>query len=321
MKLLEVKHLKISFETHQGTLHAVRDFSFDLYEGECLGLVGESGCGKSVTALSLLGLLPNTARVEGQILWRGQGVLSWNQVQWQSFRGSDAAMIFQEPGRSFDPLTTVESNFRETILAHHPKESKEEIRRRTLEMLQQVRIEQPEKRLKNFPHQFSGGMLQRLMIALALVNRPRLLIADEPTTALDVTIQAQIIQLLNNLKNELKLSIIFITHNLALLKGFAQRIIVLYNGLVMEEGDTEQILKSPRHPYTQLLIQSLIRRQDRHEFKTFPEIQGQPPDPLRLLPGCPFSTRCSLKQPGCEQHLPELKNNLRCSVINGKDHA
>ncbi len=321
MKLLEVKNLQVSFHTSQGKLRAVRGVDFDLEAGECLGLVGESGCGKSVTALSLLGLLPGIAEVQGEILWQGQKVTQWDQKKWRDFRGKEAAMIFQEPGRSFDPLTTVEANFREALLAHRPEMPKAEIRRVTLDLLYQVKIPDPERRLGNYPHQFSGGMLQRLMIALALVHRPSLLLADEPTTALDVTIQNQIIQLLKELQQNYRLSIIFITHNLALLKNFAHRIIVLYNGLVMEEGATDELLYRPRHPYSRLLLDSLIKRGDRHESRPLPSVQGQPPDPLLVVPGCPFAARCPLREDACEQSLPELKNRLRCAVINRGEHA
>lgn len=321
MKLLEVRNLHITFDTPQGPLRAVRGVSFELQEGECLGLVGESGCGKSVTALSLMGLLPPIAHLEGDVFWKEENITKWNKTQWQNFRGAEAAMIFQEPGRSFDPLTTVESNFRETFLAHKPNMSKSEIHKATLELLEQVKIPEPLRRLKNYPHQFSGGMLQRLMIALALAHRPRLLLADEPTTALDVTIQNQIIQLLKELQQQYRLTIIFITHNLALLKNFAHRILVLYNGLVLEEGSTEDLLHHPRHPYSQLLIDSLIKRGDRHENRPLPATQGQPPDPLLTLPGCPFATRCPLKEEACTESLPELENQLRCLVVNRGNHA
>lgn len=321
MRMLQVNGLHVDFDTHQGKLEAIRELSFELEEGECVGLVGESGCGKSVTALSLLNLLPPTAKISGDIRWLGESVSGWDHRRWRNFRGAEAAMIFQEPGRSFDPLATVEANFREVILAHRPETPRHRIRDIALEHLHAVRIPEPERRLRNYPHQFSGGMLQRLMIALALVHRPKLLLADEPTTALDVTIQNQIIQLLKDLQRDYRLAIVFITHNLALLNGFARRVLVLYNGLLVEEGSTQEILTRPRHPYTRLLLSSLIRKGERHEERPLPPTQGQPPDPLHPLPGCPFHPRCPLREPVCDRELPAWADRVRCHVVRRRDNA
>lgn len=320
MNLLSLSNWRITFRTAHGDLRAVRGLDLQIAEGECVGLVGESGSGKSVTGLSVLDLLPPTARTEGRRLWQGEDTSTWSAQRWRDFRGREVAMIFQEPGRSFDPLTTVRQNFRETLLAHQ-KLSPEEVQRRTLELLHEVRLPDPEKRLDNYPHQFSGGMLQRLMIALALAHRPRLLIADEPTTALDVTIQAQIIRLLKTLQREHRLAVLFITHNLALLRDFVDRIVVLYGGLAMEEGPAEEILARPRHPYTHLLLSSLIRPGERHEERTLPESTGQPPDPLDPPPGCPFQPRCPLAQESCARGVPAWRKRLRCRVVNGDDDA
>ncbi len=321
-ELLRIENLSVDFTTSQGNLSAVRQFNLSLSEGECLGLVGESGSGKSVSATAVLGLLPASARLSsGKILWKGEDQAGWDAHRWRSFRGLEVAMIFQEPGRSFDPLATIGANFKETLLAHHPHVPKNEIHQRTLQLLGEVRIPDPENRLGNYPHQFSGGMLQRVMIALALANSPQVLIADEPTTALDVTIQAQIIDLIKSLQKSRKLSVLFITHNLALLDRFADRITVMYGGLQMEEARTDTILKTPLHPYTNLLLDSLIRPGDRPGNKVFPESQGYAPDPLRLPLGCPFASRCPLAEELCSAAIPEWKQGVRCRRVKEGHHA
>ncbi len=318
--MLEVKNLIVTFPLRRGALQAVRGVSFSMVKGEVLGIVGESGSGKSVTAQALMRLLPVYTRISGKILFEGQDVGKMEKKDLPGFRGSKIAMIFQEPGRSFDPLYNMEKTFRETLKLHHPEETDEQLRERTLNLMREVQIPQPEDRLGNYPHQFSGGQLQRMMIALALASDPELLIADEPTTALDVTIQAQIIELLLKIKAERGMGIIFISHDLDLVSRVADRILVMYGGLVMEEGDAGKIYQSPAHPYSRGLLHSMPSFGTHYSRDRLITIPGNVPNPIRPEPGCPFAPRCSYRQEKCIQALPEVRlideRNSRCILEN-----
>ena len=317
--MLEIKDLKVSFNTPRGLLQAVRGVSFKLEPGEFLGIVGESGCGKSVTASSILKLLPPNGRISGEVILNGKFPLSMDDDQLQDFRGKQAAMIFQEPGRSFDPIYNMSRTFFETFAAHEPGIDIAESDRRAVRLLREVNLSRPEERLGNFPHQFSGGQLQRIMIALALASDPDFLIADEPTTALDVTIQSEIIELLMQLKQKRKLGLIFITHDIELVSNIADRIIVMYSGLVMENSSAMAILENPMHPYTAGLIASLPAFGEHYTRRKLQSIPGTVPDPVNPEPGCPFKPRCKLALDECSLTVPELEREdglYRC-IVNG----
>ena len=305
MSLLEVKDLHIDFATEQGVLHAVRGVDFALEEGEVLGIVGESGSGKSVTAHSTMRLLPANARYTGgDVLYQGQSVFAFDYEGLRSYRGREIGIIFQEPGRSFDPIYSMGNSMAETIRSHQPDLTEEEIYEKSIRLLKETNVPFPEDRLTNFPHQFSGGLLQRILIAHALASDPKVLIADEPTTSLDVTIQAGIIELLLRLKEERNLSIIFITHNLALISGIADRIVVMYGGLVMEQGPTAEVLEAPRHPYTRALLNSILDLGQHYTDTPITAVAGTVPDPYRPEPGCPFAPRCPLAEAACTEAVP-----------------
>jgi oligopeptide transport system ATP-binding protein len=306
MNLLSVRDLEVRFRTHDGSVYAVNGVSFDLDEGETLGLVGESGCGKSVTNLAVMRLLPAPAgRIEGgEVIFEGQDLLGLAESEMRAMRGKELAMIFQDPMTSLNPVLTVEEQMVETIRAHR-KVSKKEARVRAIELLGMVGIPQPEKRLRNFPHQFSGGMRQRVMIAMALALEPKLLIADEPTTALDVTIQAQVLELLARLAAEHGTAVILITHDLGVVAGMTKRINVMYAGFVVETAVTGDLFARPRHPYTVGLLHSMPRL-DAEEGEPLIPIEGVPPD-LRFAPtGCPFAPRCAWRVDRCWQEMPAL---------------
>ena len=319
--ILSVDNLHVNFTTGGGILEAVRGVRFDLDEGEILGIVGESGSGKSVTAHALMRLIPpNGAITAGTITYRGRDVASLGAEELRAFRGRDVAMIFQEPGRSFDPIYSIGRSLAETLRAHEPELSDEDVRARSIQLLEEVHVSNPESRLDNFPHQFSGGLLQRIMIAHALAGDPVVLIADEPTTALDVTIQAGVIDLLRELRRRRGLAIIFITHNLALISGFADRLVVMYAGMVMEEGPVAEVIGSPRHPYTAGLLGSLVPFGTHHSEHPLRILSGTPPDPTRHALGCPFAPRCPLVSDACRTAVPEIREDAdvqyRC-VVDG----
>jgi oligopeptide transport system ATP-binding protein len=306
MNLLSVRDLLVRFRTHDGSVFAVNGVSFDVDEGETLGLVGESGCGKSVTNLAVMRLLPAPAgKIEGgQVFFQGQDLLGLAESEMRMLRGKELAMIFQDPMTSLNPVLTVEEQMVETIRAHR-RVSKKEAKARTIELLGMVGIPQPEKRLRNFPHQFSGGMRQRVMIAMALALEPKLLIADEPTTALDVTIQAQVLELLSRLAAEHGTAVILITHDLGVVAGMTKRINVMYAGFVVETAVTGDLFARPRHPYTVGLLHSMPRLDDEEGQPLIP-IEGVPPD-LRFAPtGCPFAPRCAWRLDRCWQEMPAL---------------
>lgn len=307
---LTVQNLFVTFDVTTGNkniqIQAVRGVTFSMKRGEILGIVGESGSGKSVSTTAISGLLPGNAFVEGRIFFKGIELTSLSQDQFRELRGRKIGCIFQEPGRSFDPLQSIGNVFAETLKNSEPELSKEECKKRAVELLNEVGLPDAEKRLKNFPHQFSGGQLQRISIALSLAQGCDLLIADEPTTALDVTIQAQIVELLADLRNKRGLSIIFISHNIDLVASLCDNIIVMYGGLIMEKGTSAQIIKNPRHPYTKALLASTPKFGSHYTEQELSSIPGRVTDPASPVPGCPFAPRCGLKKDECE------KENFRC---------
>ncbi len=307
MALLSVRDLIVRFRTHDGTVHAVNGVSFDLDEGETLGLVGESGCGKSVTNLAVMRLLPAPAgRIEGgQVLFEGEDLIGLDEAEMRELRGKEIAMIFQDPMTSLNPVLTIEEQMVETIKAHK-KVTKKEARARAVELLTMVGMSEPDRRLRDFPHQFSGGMRQRVMIAMALALQPKLLIADEPTTALDVTIQAQVLELLSRLTSEHKTAVILITHDLGVVAGLTRRINVMYAGFVVESATTAELFAGPAHPYTVGLLHSMPRL-DAQPGEPLIPIEGTPPD-LRHAPvGCPFAPRCAWRVESCWHEMPPLE--------------
>jgi len=305
MPLLEVRDLVVRFRTHEGTIHAVNGISFDLEPGERLGLVGESGCGKSVTNLAILRLLPKPAgRIEGgSVRFDGMDLVSLPESEMRDLRGKEIAMIFQDPMTSLNPVLTIEEQMVETIRAHRGV-TMAEARTRALELLEMVGIPQPEKRLKAFPHQFSGGMRQRVMIAMALSLEPKLMIADEPTTALDVTIQAQVLELLQRLTSEAGTALILITHDLGVVAGMTSRINVMYAGFIVETAATEAVFERPSHPYTVGLLHS-IPHVGGEDAELIP-IEGVPPDQRHAPSGCPFAPRCAWRVEACWREMPSL---------------
>ena len=304
--LLEVKNLKTHFFTMEGVVKAVDGVSYELNEGETLGLVGESGCGKSVSALSVMRLIPDPPGkiIDGEILLDGEDILKIDMEGMREVRGAKIAMVFQEPMTSLNPVLTVERQITETLQLHMGM-SKLESQRESVNLLTRVGIPDPELRIKQYPHQFSGGMRQRVMIAMALSCNPRLIIADEPTTALDVTIQAQILDLMKSLTTELGVALIVITHNLGVVARYADRVNIMYAGKVIERGEAREIYSNPRHPYTVGLLRSVPRLDLPRRAKLDP-IEGQPPDLINLPLGCAFRERCRWAIDKCATDTPEL---------------
>jgi len=307
--LLSVQHLKTSFKTDGGLVRAVNDVSYDLYEGETLGIVGESGSGKSVTSLSIMRLLPTPPAVidpSSKILYRGQDLLKFKDEQMRKIRGKEIAMIFQDPMTSLNPVLTIGKQITESIKLHLKFDDRKS-RDRAIELLKRVGIPGAEKRLDDYPHQFSGGMRQRVMIAMALSCDPKLLIADEPTTALDVTIQAQILDLLKNLRKDFGTAIILITHDLGVVAGMCDRINVMYAGKVVETSKARSLYANPRMPYTIGLLNSIPRLDEVKRSRLTP-IPGMPPDMINPPPGCSFEPRCVYSQPAtCRSQEPPLR--------------
>ena len=291
--ILKVEDLKTSFMTSSGEVQAVRGVSFEVHKGEILGIVGESGSGKSVTSMSILRLLADTARIKnGKIEFEGTDLTKVSDKQMREIRGQKIAMVFQDPKSSLNPLIPVGKQVAEMIHVHHPEMKRDELQAATLELFREVRIPEAEKRLKSYPHEFSGGMRQRVMIAMALANYPDLLIADEPTTALDVTIQAQVLELMRQLRTELNTSMIMITHDLGVVASLCDKIAVMYAGRIVEYGTTDDIFYNPKHEYTKGLLKS-IPRLDAKEHERLVPIEGTPIDLLNPPAGCPFAPRCS----------------------------
>lgn len=318
-KLLSVRNLKTSFFTHVGEVKAVRGISFDVNEGEVLGIVGESGSGKSVTSLSIMGLLQYPGRVvDGEILLNGEDILTYSKNQMRRVRGKEIAMIFQDPMTSLNPVYTIGNQVMEMILEHE-KMTKREARARAIEMLKLVGIPAAEKRIDSYPHEFSGGMRQRVMIALALSCNPKLLIADEPTTALDVTIQAQILSLIKSLNKQFGMTTMLITHDLGVVATVCDKVAVMYGGLIMEYGTVDEIFYHPRHPYTMGLLGS-IPHVDGGEKRRLIPIDGTPPDLINPPKGCPFSTRCKYCMNVCTREQPpyfaEDKHRTMCWMLD-----
>jgi len=303
--LLEVKDLEVSFFTYAGEVKAVRGISYQLKPGEVLGIVGESGSGKSVSSYGLMGIIPEPGRViGGSILFDGKDITTLSEKELQKIRGKDIGMIFQDPMTSLNPVYTVGNQIDES-LRKHTSLSKEQRKLRMLELFQLVGINQPEKRINQYPHEFSGGMRQRVMIAMALACNPKLLIADEPTTALDVTIQAQIIELLKELKEKIDMSIIFITHDLGVIADICDKVAVMYAGNIIETGSIDEIFYEPKHPYTWGLLKSMPKLfGDEHE-RLIP-IEGNPVDLINPPGGCAFAPRCKHCMKVCIDKIPPV---------------
>jgi len=303
--ILEVNNLQTSFFTHVGEVQAVRGISFKMRKGDVLGIVGESGSGKSVTALSIMKLIDHPGKIkEGQIIFDGNDITNYSEHKMASIRGNEIAMIFQDPMTSLNPVFRIRTLMVE-VIQRHQKISKKEAVQKAVDMLHLVGIPEPEKRIHSFPHEFSGGMRQRVMIATALSCNPKLLIADEPTTALDVTIQAQILDIMRDISSKLDTGIILITHDLGVIAETCKDLIVMYGGMPMEVGSVEQVFDNPQHPYTRGLLKS-VPRMDTEEKGRLKPIAGSPPDLLKPPAGCPFSTRCPNVMAICQEQAAPL---------------
>lgn len=308
-KILEVKNLEVSFRTYAGISHAVRGVDFYLNRGETLAIVGESGCGKTVTSKAIMGLLPesNTEIRKGEgsaILFHGDNLLDYNEKQMSQIRGSKISMIFQDPMTSLNPTMKIGDQIMESILIHQDI-SKAEARNQALEMLKLVKIPNAEERMKQYPFEFSGGMRQRAMIAVALACKPEILIADEPTTALDVTIQAQIMELIGSLQKELKMAVILVTHDLGVVASVADRIQVMYAGKIVERGVVDEIFYKPSHPYTRALLNSVPKIHTNNK-ETLYSLKGTPPDLINPPAGCSFAPRCEYGMLVCRKRYPDI---------------
>ncbi|MGH3132324.1 MAG: ABC transporter ATP-binding protein [Gaiellaceae bacterium] len=307
--ILEIRDLTVEFDTEDGVVHAVTHVSYDLHPGEVLGIVGESGSGKSVSMLSVLGLIPMPPGkiVTGEALFNGEDLLKMPKSKLRKIRGGQMAMIFQDPMTSLNPVLTIGNQISEAIRVHHPSMNDDAATKRTVELLELVGVPFAERRVDQYPHEFSGGMRQRAMIAMAIANDPSVLVADEPTTALDVTIQAQIVEVLKAAQRETHAATILITHDLGLIAELADRVVVMYAGRVVELGDVYTIFNSPRHPYTVGLMNSLARLDSDQEW--LEPIPGQPPSLLHRPPGCAFHPRCTFSQGRaiCRTDVPELR--------------
>jgi len=305
--LLEVNDLRTHFPTRTGLVRAVDGVSFHLDHGELLGLVGESGCGKSITALSVMRLIAPPGRiVSGEMLFQGTDLLQLSDAQMRQMRGDDIAMIFQDPMTSLNPVYTVGEQIAEALRLHR-KMSRKEARQATIEAMREVAIPDPARRINDYPHQLSGGMRQRVMIAMALACNPKLLIADEPTTALDVTIQAQILELLNDLRKQRDLAVLLITHDLGVVAEVADRVAVMYTGRIVEESPVEELFARPKHPYTEGLLRSVpkLTGEDVIKKERLETIEGVVPSPTNLPPGCHFAPRCPHRMLRCtEEEIP-----------------
>jgi len=307
--LLEVQGLSVSFKTERGILPAVDDVSFKVKKGEMTGIVGESGCGKSVTALSILRLLPApAARIAGGcIRFRGEDLLRLPEEKMRLLRGRAISMVFQDPMTSLNPVFRVGYQVGEILRTHFPDMNRKAISEKVRELFDMLGIPSPQRRMRSYPHELSGGLRQRVMIAMALACNPELMIADEPTTALDVTIQAQILDLIRDLQGKLGMSVLFITHDLGIVAQNTQRVVVMYAGKVVEEAETKELFRDPRHPYTRGLLRSLPGQQGNIQGKTkLPSIPGMVPDPLALPAGCYFRDRCPDAFDRCENAMPPL---------------
>jgi oligopeptide/dipeptide ABC transporter ATP-binding protein len=304
--LLQIRDLEVTFSTEEGKVTAVRGVNLDVHPGETLGVVGESGSGKSVTMLAMMGLLPKTATISGSATYRGQELLG-KKGAIKLYRGGRIAMIFQDPLTALNPVQRVGSQIAEGIMAHQPTLGRDGARQLAIEMLDRVGIPQPEARARNYPHEFSGGMRQRAMIAMAISNGPDVLIADEPTTALDVTVQAQILEVIKEAQVATEAAVVFITHDLGVIARLADRVQVMYAGRPAEMGGVDDIFAHPRHPYTRGLLQSLPKLDGKGVGERLTPIPGAPPSMLNPPPGCSFHPRCPMAQPVCTTEVPALR--------------
>ena len=304
--ILEVENLKVQFHTPEGTVYAVNGISYAIHEGEVVAVVGESGCGKSVSMMSILGLIPVPPGeiVQGTAVWRGQDLLTMSEDDLERVRGGEIGMIFQDPMTSLNPVLTIERQLTEALRKHYNLDQ-EQARSRGVELMELVGIPDAARRLRQYPHQFSGGMRQRVMIAMMLACNPGLLIADEPTTALDVTIQAQIVDLVVRMREKLGMAMIWITHDLGVVAGMADRVIVMYAGYIIEEAGVDDLYERPLHPYTVALLGALPRA-DRRRADRLSSIPGAPPNLLVKPHGCPFAPRCPLVVERCLAEMPPL---------------
>jgi oligopeptide/dipeptide ABC transporter ATP-binding protein len=321
-QLLRLHELIVELPTPAGWVRPVNEVSLRIAEGEAVGLVGESGSGKTMMALAMMGLLPLGARVSGEAEIESSGGRSatnltrLNEAQWRAVRGRDIAMVFQEPMTALNPVMRVGAQIEEAVRAHEPKLAKDDVRQRMLESLKRAAVPEPETRAEQFPHQLSGGLRQRAMIAMALAGGPRLLIADEPTTALDVTVQKQILDLLDRLRRELRLGLLFITHDLGVVAQVADRVAVMYAGRIVEEGPVSDVLREPRHPYTQ----GLLAASPTLERGKLAPIPGTVPQLTALPPGCAFEPRCVVRIEECVKRVPEMRiagaeHGARCVLV------
>jgi oligopeptide/dipeptide ABC transporter ATP-binding protein len=307
--VLSVRDLRVTFKTDEGVVKAVDGISYDVYENEVLGMVGESGSGKSVSSLAVLGLLPKTATVTGEILYRGTDLLGLREKELQKLRGSKLAMVFQDALAALNPVYTVGNQIAEAIKIHHPDLAKDEVRERTVALLDLVGIPNPKARVDQYPHEYSGGMRQRAMIAMAISNDPDVLIADEPTTALDVTIQAQVLEVIERVQDRTNSAIVLITHDLGVVAGVADRVMVMYAGRQAEMATTDEVFYETRHPYTLGLLAALPRLDQNADGTRLHRIKGQPPSLIYVPSGCPFHPRCEfarLPEP-CSTEVPPLR--------------
>lgn len=304
--LLDLKNIVVEFTTDRGVIRALDNVSFSLERGETLGVVGESGCGKSVTALTIMQLIPDPPGkcVNGQVMFNDRNLLSLSEREMRKVRGREVSMIFQEPMTALNPVFTI-GNQLIGVIRDHQKVNKKEARQRAIEMLKKIHIPIPEKRMTEYPHQLSGGMRQRVMIAMALSCQPSLLIADEPTTALDVTVQAQVMAEIQELQEQLKTSMILITHDMGVVAESCQKVVVMYCGKIVEQADVKTLFKSPKHPYTRGLMESIpqIRKE---RLEVLPTIKGIVPDLLHLPKGCRYADRCPKVEERCHAELPAL---------------
>jgi oligopeptide/dipeptide ABC transporter ATP-binding protein len=315
--VLSIKNLAVEFKTDDGVVHAVDDITYDVFPGETLGIVGESGSGKSVSTLSILGLIPQPPGriVSGTAMFKGQDLLKMKKRDLRRFRGDELAMVFQDPMTSLNPVLKVGYQLGEAITTHYPKLKKHEVKERVIDLLRLVGVPNPETRYSQYPHEFSGGMRQRAMIAMAISNSPSLLIADEPTTALDVTIQAQVLEVLKKVQDETNAATILITHDLGIVAEMCERVLVMYAGRIVESGDVHTIFQNPRHPYTIGLMDSLPKLTEDEDWLR--PIPGQPPSLINRPTGCAFHPRCFHSQGrlSCHEDVPLLRK-----VDGGADH-
>jgi oligopeptide/dipeptide ABC transporter ATP-binding protein len=307
--LLSIRDLAVEFSTEDGIVHAVDGISYDVFPGETLGSVGESGSGKSVSTMSILGLIPQPPGriVSGTAMFKGKDLLKMKKRELRQFRGDELAMVFQDPMTSLNPVIKIGEQLSEAIETHYPKEPKDKVKERVIELLRLVGVPNPAQRYAQYPHEFSGGMRQRAMIAMSIANSPSLLIADEPTTALDVTIQAQVLEVLKTVQAETAAATILITHDLGIVAELCERVIVMYAGKIVEHGDVHTIFQNPRHPYTIGLMDSLPKLTDDEEWLR--PIPGQPPSLINRPSGCAFHPRCFLSQGRlrCTEEVPPLR--------------